>query len=777
MSNLRSTTPTIDTYIKLAQYPILSDKVRQRMRQEMFRNGFISEENFEREVEQLSLASQLREGLADPFAEEDSQSWAARKERVREFHTDALFAESLGSARLEQLIEEVLNDQGGEPSPVELTFNPEIAPWELLFRQGERYERLLPDSDEVVSHHLEEIKVVLIKRLMSDQLPFIGVAKRILTIGDLRLIHQGLIGTGKIGGKAANMILAWRALQGVDAKYGPGVINIPDSYFIGTDVIYEFLLMNQLEKYMNQKYLSIVDIRHEYPELVSHFLEAELPLYIVAQVRDLLRDLGPSPLIVRSSSLLEDNFGFSFAGKYSSYFCANQGTESENLQCVLDAIRMIYASALNPDALLYRKKHDLIDYDERMAILIQRVAGQQHGQYYYPDVAGLSFSHNPFCWTPEIRAEDGFMRLVAGLGVRAVERVAQDYPRLIPMGQPKLRPETTVEGIRNYSQRFMSAINLETGNIDTVPIARGLEQNSLSLSKLAVRDMGERLVPLPPGDTLTEDDSVVLTFDGITSDETFLSIVRDTLSGLQEAYQSPVHLEFATEFVEETEESASQGDAPYRLFILESRPLFQPAISRPDIDLAEIAEGARLLATPTIMPPALLEGIDFVIFIDPEAYYAIEDDATRTAVINAVTRLNDELPSGSFALVGPGRWGNVNEKLNVPVTYNNVCNSQLLVEISPAYSLAPEMAYGTDFHEDLTESGIFVLGVRPGTAGGYFNWSFFRDSANAIKTFLPDSDLPDDLIRLLDMQALTGQQFSLAIDDETDQAVGYLTAL
>lgn len=775
MSTLRSTTPTIDTYIKLAQYPILSDKIRQRMRQDMFRIGFITEEEFEREVEQLSQASQLREGLADPFAEEDAHSWTARKERVREFHTDALFAESLGSARLDQLIEEVLNDQAGEPSPIELTFNPEIAPWELLFRQGERYEQMLPDLDDAISHHLEEIKVVLIKRLMSDQLPFIGVAKRVLTISDLRLIHQGLIGTGKIGGKAANMILAWRALQRVDAAHGPGVINIPDSYFIGTDVIYEFLLMNRLEAYMNQKYLAIDDIRREYPELVQQFLDAELPPYIVAQVRDLLRDIGPAPLIVRSSSLLEDNFGFSFAGKYNSFFCANQGTESENLQCVLDAIRKIYASALNPDALLYRKKHDLIDYDERMAILIQRVAGRQHGRYHYPDVAGLSYSRNPFCWTPEIKADDGFLRLVAGLGVRAVERVSQDYPRLVPMGRPQLRPETTVEGIRNYSQRYLSAVNLESGQIDTLPVAFGLEENPHALSKLAVRDLGDELVPLSDGDTMSGDDPIVLTFDGLTSDETFLAIVRDMLEELQGAYLGPVHLEFAAEFTDGDEESPEET-VPYRFYILESRPLFQPAIAQPDIDLADISGQTRLLATPTLMAPALLEGIEHIIFIDPDAYYEISDDETRSAVIDAVTSLNDTLPAGSFALFGPGRWGNANQKLNVPVSYSNICNSQLLVEISPAYSLAPEMAYGTDFHEDLAESGIFVLGVQPGSDGGYFDWSFFRDSANSIGEFLPENDLPDDLIRLLDMRALTGQQFNLAIDDEADEAVGYLTA-
>ncbi len=237
---LRTTTPTIDVYIKLAPYPILSDRIRLRMRQEMFRRGIVSKTNFEQEVKKLAIESQRREGLNNPESQEDETAWQRRLEAIRDLHTDNYFGNNLGSTLLEQLIEEVLNNQDKSPQGMELTFNPEIAPWALLFEQGELYDALPPPEKEKVKHHLEEIKVVLIKRLLSDQLPFIRVAKRVFSIKSLNWIYERLIGNGKIGGKAGGMLLAWRILEQSDYDYGPTIANhvtIPDTYFIGSEVI------------------------------------------------------------------------------------------------------------------------------------------------------------------------------------------------------------------------------------------------------------------------------------------------------------------------------------------------------------------------------------------------------------------------------------------------------------------------------------------------------------------------------------------------------------
>ncbi|MFN2134846.1 MAG: hypothetical protein ACK2UK_02770, partial [Candidatus Promineifilaceae bacterium] len=290
-SSLRSITPTIDVYVKLAQYPILCDTIRTRMREELFRRGVTNQADFEREVNDMAIVSQQREGVLAPYTQEETDIWELRKARIRDVHTDAYFANSLGIALLEMIIDQVLQDRPTQPGSTDLTFNPEIAPWEMLFRQGELYEALPEPQRKPVEHHLEEIKVVLIKRMMSDQLAFIGIAKQVLSISDLRKVYRRLIGGGKIGGKAAGIVLAWKILSRRGPEIGPDIsemVSIPDSYFIGSQVIYDFSVLNNFDHYMNQKYRPVDEIREEYPKIVAAYLQGKLPESVVDRLREVL---------------------------------------------------------------------------------------------------------------------------------------------------------------------------------------------------------------------------------------------------------------------------------------------------------------------------------------------------------------------------------------------------------------------------------------------------------------------------------------------------------
>ena len=139
---------------------------------------------------------------------------------------------------------------------------------------------------------------------------------------------------------------------------------------------------------------------------------------------------GQSPIIVCSSSLLEDNFGNAFAGKYESVFCANQGTPEERYECFEQAVRTVYASTMNEDALEYRINRGLFDMDEQMAILVQRVSGDQYSEGFFPHLAGVGNSSNLYVWDKNIDMDAGMLRLVFGLGTRAVDRTASDYAKL-----------------------------------------------------------------------------------------------------------------------------------------------------------------------------------------------------------------------------------------------------------------------------------------------------------------------------------------------------------
>ena len=202
--------------------------------------------------------------------------------------------------------------------------------------------------------------------------------------------------------------------------------------------------INNLVHWNDQKYKSEEQMRVDYPQIVKDFEASSFPPEIIEKLELLLISVGNRPLIVRSSSLLEDNFGASFAGKYESIFCPNQATLRKNLRNLCRAISRVYATTLNPDALLYRRSRGLLDYDERMAVLIQGVVGEEQGQYFLPQTAGVAFSHNQFRWSPQIKPEAGFVRLVWGLGTRAVDRVGNDYPRLIALSHPLLYPSNSI---------------------------------------------------------------------------------------------------------------------------------------------------------------------------------------------------------------------------------------------------------------------------------------------------------------------------------------------
>jgi hypothetical protein len=771
---LRSITPTIDIYIKLAQYPTLAHDIRVRMREELFQRGIIDQENFSAEVKAKALESQRREGLFDPFGQEQAHIWQKRKDRIRDYQTDAYFASNFSLALLDSIIEDVLDSQPGHTDSIELTFNPEIAPWEMLFRQGELYEALPPDHLEKVKHHLQEIKVVLIKGMISDQLRFIAVAKHVLSIADLRDIYRRRIGGGKIGGKAAGMILAWKILQQQPSDGGPDIsefVEIPDSYFLGSEVIYDFRLMNNLDSYMNQKYRPLEEIRRDHPQIEAEHLAGHFPLAIEDELQVVLKQFGDDPIIVRSSSLLEDNFGFSFAGKYNSYFCPNQGSEEENLQDLLNAIRRVYASTINPDAILYRQHHGLIDYDERMGVLLQRVRGKRYGRYFLPPIAGVGFSRNPFRWHPKIEREAGFLRIVWGIGTRAVDRVDNDYPRMIALSHPQLRPEATAAAQRQYAQWYVDLVDLEKNEFLTLSVNDVLKLDYPELRYIASQDKGDYLQRILSAGGLDKNDRFVLTFDALVRDRKFVTLMHTALARLEKGYKTPVDIEFTVEVL------PGRPYPDFKLHLLQCRPLSQRE-SEESVEIPTDVPQKRVLFTSRgLIPNGRAEQIRYVTFVNPEIYRQIPDNSTKLELGRAIGRLNKRLEGESFILIGPGRWGSTNLELGVRVTYADIYNTKVLIELGVARDgKPPELSYGTHFFQDLVESGIYSLPIPLHIEGASFNWRFFKLATNSLAELLPDDEPLSSYLKVIDLPRVSkGYRLNVLMDGTiNDEAIGFL---
>ena len=418
-----STDRALRIYLALAQYPILRTRIRARMRRELFERGIIAPKVFEAQVRQKAIQSQAREGLHDPLWEESEEIWETRMARTRTHLTDFYFAYNLRFEDFEAIVKDVLGERAPQAKEIEISFNPELAPQDMVFEQAKAIERLPDDQRAHYKHRYHELIVVLIRRMISDQLAYINIAKSWFTASDLYEIRKRKIGHGKIGGKAAGMLLAARILSEIAGDDIRNCLRIPESYFLASDVMYAFMSYNDLMHWGDQKYKSEEQIHADYPQIHNEYAQAEFPEDIIDKLNELLEEVGKAPLIVRSSSLLEDNFGTSFAGKYESVFCPNQDSPENNLKALTRAIAYVYASVVNPDALLYRRAMGLQDYDERLAILIQVVEGGQFGDYHFPHAAGVGFSRNLYRWSPQIRSEDGFLRLVWGMGTRAVDRV------------------------------------------------------------------------------------------------------------------------------------------------------------------------------------------------------------------------------------------------------------------------------------------------------------------------------------------------------------------
>lgn len=770
---LRSTTSTIDIYIKLAQYPVLADRIRERMRQEIFKRGVVDEATFEAEVEQLALESQRREGVHDPFVSEPPSVWHRRKGRIRAFHTDFYFGYNLPAQLFDEIVGDVLSQQPEHSAGPDLAFNPEVAPWSLLFRQGEIYESLDAADREKVSHHLEEIKVVLIKGMISDQLPYIGVAKRVFTMGDLRHIYGRRIGDGKIGGKAAGMLLAWKILQRCDVDSEIDLneeVTIPDSYFVSTDMLYEFHRLNNLERFMNQKYLPLEEIRDAYPDVVEAHLAGRFPRHFMERLRALLDEVGRKPLIVRSSSLLEDNFGHAFAGKYQSHFCANQGSDEENLQALLDAIKRIYASALNPDALLYRSRHNLIDYDERMAVIIQPVHGERHGRYYFPTVAGVGFSKNPFRWHPRIKREDGFLRMVWGMGTRAVDRVSDDYPRMVSLSHPTLRPESTAQAIYQYSQHYLDVIDLQENRLATIPIREALDLNYPYLRYVAGESKEDYIQEILSTASLESTDDLVITFDALVRDRRFVEMMRTSLQVLEEAYQTPVDIEFALDII------PNYPKPQFRLHLLQCRPLSERIVGEAVSIPSTLSEEDVLFRAYDLIPDGKVEGVRYIVFVDPRAYSQLEETKQRLELGRAIGRLNKLLEDEVFIIMGPGRWGSANLELGVRVGYSDIFNTRALIEMAIAEGGGvPELSYGTHFFQDLVEGGIYSLPLHLENPDSTFAWAYFETAENMLERLSPADAPLSETLKVIDVAQRNPQKrLTILMDGSRDEAVGFL---
>ncbi len=316
-----------------------------------------------------------------------------------------------------------------------------------------------PAEDEDADECLDRLLQMIVTR---DE-RVLQLAKRHFDLGDVLQISRRMIGTGLIGGKSVGMLLARTIMTRSDPRWQK-LLESHDSFYVGSDVFYSYLVENGCW-WFRQKQRDPATFLDGVEETRRRILTGSFPDNIEKEFAEMLEYFGQSPIIVRSSSLLEDNYGNAFAGKYESIFCANQGPHQKRLADFLAAVRAIYASTMSENALRYRAQRGLLGRDEQMSLLVQRVSGSRWGTWFFPQVAGVGYSFNPYVWSRYIDPKAGMVRLVFGLGTRAVDRSDDDYTRVVALNDPQRRPESGTDQVRQYSQRRVDVIDLEASQL------------------------------------------------------------------------------------------------------------------------------------------------------------------------------------------------------------------------------------------------------------------------------------------------------------------------
>lgn len=585
----------------------------------------------------------------------------------------------------------------------------------------------------------EESKRLLISMLIGEQSRITELCNRYFSLQDILQIASREVGTGFIGGKSVGMLLAGKILEKEGGSRFSPFMEAHDSFYLGSDIFYTYIVQNGWWELRTKQKTKDGYFKYA-PELKEKLLRGKFPTNIKEQFVQMLDYFGQSPIIVRSSSLLEDNFGNAFAGKYESVFCVNQGTPEERYEAFEQAVRTVYASTMNEDALSYRLNRGLFEKDEQMAILVQRVSGDQYLEDFFPHAAGVGNSSNLYVWDKDTDMEAGMLRMVFGLGTRAVDRTVGDYARIVCLDDPLRLPPMDHEDQVKYTQHDADVLSLK----ENILKAKGLDKLvplDLKTDKdLFFRLDHERMNRLAELGYSNTDASYILDFREMFTTTDFPAFMREMLALLSKIYEYPVDIEFTVNYTK---------DRSFKVNLLQCRPLQTRGLGKP-VRMPQLSDGqCCLFATEGhFMGGNVHLPIDYVVFVQARSYLALKEQE-KYEVARQIGMINTALKGKSIMLMGPGRWGTTTPSLGVPVHFSEICNMAVLCEIaSMEEGFTPELSYGSHFFQDIVESGIFYSAIFDGQKGVIFNPALIMDRENILESVLPGNTKFSNVIHI-----------------------------
>ena len=503
-------------------------------------------------------------------------------------------------------------------------------------------------------------------------------------------------GDGALGGKGRGLAFLNHMLQKYELfdKWPDVRVLVPRTMVITTDYFDQFIHDNGLQYVIN------ADLTDE--EILSEFVAAMLPL----ELRDALRhfiQVTHRPLAVRSSSKLEDSYYQPFAGVYSTYMIPNTENEDQQLRMLSKAVKSVYASVYFAASRGYIVSTGNVPSEEKMAIVLQEVCGEEENGFYFPTISGVARSIN-FYPVGKEKPEDGIVKIAYGLGKAVVD--GEQVLRFSPKYPKNVLQTSTVDLAMRETQQSMLALSLsperfktsvdDAVNLERIAVHDCSQFDSLKLIASTYDRENMRIV-----DSCYPDGPRIITFAPQLKFNTFplTPIIRELMDIAQQEIKTPVEIEFAVNMIHE----------PQIFHVLQIRPISADSLTA-EVDWSKIDESGALLRSGNALGIGKIEDVCDIIYLRKDAFDILRTREMADTIREWNRRMQQE--GRQYLLIGYGRWGSQIPTLGVPVAWGDISEAKAIAECS-LENFRIEPSQGSHFFQNLTSFNVGYMNIDP----------------------------------------------------------------
>jgi hypothetical protein len=383
----------------------------------------------------------------------------------------------------------------------------------------------------------------------------------------------------------------------------------------------------------------------------------------------------------------------------------------------------------------------VLEKDEQMALLVQRVSGEPYCDLFFPHMAGVGFSFNPYVWNEEIKQDSGMIRIVFGLGTRAVDRSDDDYTRVVALNAPDKRPESTFDEVKRYSQKRIDVLDLTSNEFTSKYFTDVMKKcDLLPIELFATKD--KELAKKYKNDITVL--PWVLTFEKVIKETNFINDMQELFEILKLQYEKNVDVEFAVNFF---------PDKTYKINLLQCRPFQIKENTGVFNGVSDLNKDDIIMETHSgVVGKSREIEVHKIIYVNPEQYSRLpmNERYAVARIIGKITHKTKKSENNNILLIGPGRWGTSMPSLGVPVKFNEINNVSVICEIDILHDhLVPDLSLGTHFFNEMVEMDILYLAYFNANKENCFNFNLINGLLNHLSEYTAESRSFDKVVKVV----------------------------